>query len=69
VVATIIARQARLPAAWRTVQPEGPVPPEDFRRQQLWPMHRNWSSKLGIVLAFALAALAIGFELNQLMRI
>jgi hypothetical protein len=68
-IATIIARQARLPAAWRTVQPEGPVPPEDFRRQQLWPMDRNWSSKLGIVLAFALAALAIGFELTQLMRI
>jgi hypothetical protein len=32
-------------------------------------MDRNWSSKLGIVLAFALAALAIGFELTQLMRI
>jgi hypothetical protein len=68
-IATIIARQARLPAAWRTVQPEGPVAPEDFRRQQLWPMDRNWSSKLGIVLAFALAALAIGFALTQLMRI
>jgi len=68
-VATILARQARLPAAWRTVQPNGPVAPEDYRRQQLWPLDRNWSSKLGIVLAFALAALAIGFELTQLMRI
>lgn len=68
-IATIIARQARLPAAWKTVEPAGPVAPEDYRRQQLWPLDRNWSSKLGIVLAFALAALAIGFELSQLMRI
>ena len=56
-VATIIARQARLPAAWATVSLDGPVAPEDYRRQQLWPLDRNWSSKLGILLAFALAAL------------
>ena len=68
-VATIIARQARLPAAWRTVQPDGPVAPEDYRRQQLWPLDRNWSSKLGILLAFALAAMSIGFELSQFMRL
>ena len=68
-VATIIARQARLPSAWRTVQPVGSVEPEDYRRQQLWPLDRNWSSKLDILLAFALAAMAIGFELSQLVRI
>jgi hypothetical protein len=68
-VATIIARQARLPAAWTTVQPDGPVTPEDYRRQQLWPLDRNWSSKLGILLAFALAAISIGFELSQFMRL
>ncbi|MEO1191704.1 MAG: hypothetical protein AAFY02_08115 [Pseudomonadota bacterium] len=68
-VATILVRQARLPAAWRSLEPKGPVPAEDYRRQQLWPLDRNWSSKLGIVLAFALAALSIGFEINQLMAI
>lgn len=68
-VATIIVRQARLPAAWAQVQNDGPVMPEDYRRQQLWPLDRNWSAKLGILLAFALAALAIGFELNQLLRL
>lgn len=64
-VATIIVRQARLPAAWKTVQPQGPVAAEDFRRQQLWPLDRNWSSKLGILFAFGLAALSLGFELSQ----
>jgi len=65
-IATILVRQARLIEAWKTLQPQGPVEPEDYRRQQLWPLDRNWSSKLGIVLAFALAALSIGFEVNQL---
>lgn len=65
-VATIIVRQARLPEAWRSLQPNGPVAPEDYRRQQLWPLDRNWSSKLGILLAFALGALSIGFELSHL---
>ena len=64
-IATIIVRQARLPAAWATVEPDGPVPAEDYRRQQLWPLDQNWSSKLGILLAFALAALSLGFELSQ----
>ena len=68
-IATILARQARLPAAWKTVQTDGPVAPEDYRRQQLWPLDRNWSSKLGIVLAFAVAALSIGVELSKFMRL
>lgn len=65
-IATIIVRQARLPAAWATLEPAGPVPAEDYHRQQLWPFDRNWTSKLGIVLAFALAALSIGFEIDRL---
>ncbi len=66
-VATILARQARLPDCWRELASEGPEAAEDYRRQQLWPLDRNWSSKLGIVLAFALAALSIGFEVHYLM--
>lgn len=68
-VATVLVRQARLPAAWTTIQRDGPVTPEDYRRQQLWPLDRNWSSKLGIILAFALAAMSIGVELSQLVRL
>ena len=64
-IATVIVRQARLPRAWSLLKPEGQVDPEDFRRQQLWPLDRNWSSKLGILLAFALAALSLGMELSQ----
>ena len=67
--ATIVARQLRLPDAWSTLEPDGEVPAEDYRRQQLWPLDRNWSSKLGIVLAFALAALSIGFELGELISL
>lgn len=66
-VATILARQARLPDCWRELAAEGVDAAEDYRRQQLWPLDRNWSSKLGIVLAFALAALSIGFEVHYLM--
>ncbi len=68
-VATILARQARLPACWRALTEAGPEAAEDYRRQQLWPLDRNWSSKLGIVLAFALAALSIGFEIHNLLRV
>lgn len=67
--ATILVRQLRLPEAWSALEPDGAVPAEDYRRQQLWPLDRNWSSKLGIVLAFALAALSIGFELNELISL
>ncbi len=68
-LATIIARQTRLPVAWTMVQLDGPIAPDDYRRQQLWPLDRNWSSKLGILLAFGLAALSIGFELSQFMKL
>lgn len=68
-VLTIIVRQSRLPHTWSTIQPKGPVPPEDYRRQQLWPLDRNWTSKLGIVLAFGLAALVLGVEMSKLIRL
>ncbi len=68
-IATILVRQARLPACWRALAGEGPVAAADYRHQQLWPLDRNWSSQLGIVFAFALAALSIGFEVHQSMRV
>ncbi len=64
-ISTVIVRQAKLPRAWSLVKPSGHVDPEDFRRQQLWPLDRNWSAKLGILLAFTLAAISLGEELSQ----
>ncbi len=66
IIVTIIVRQVRLPQVWSTLEPKGPVNREDYLRQQLWPLDRNWSAKLGLVLAFALAAIALGFEISQL---
>ena len=61
-VLTIIVRQARLPELWARLEPNGDIDPEDYRRQLLWPLDRNWAAKLGIVLAFALSALALGIN-------
>ncbi len=62
-VTTIVARQTRLPAVWPTLH-SGEAG-ERYALQQLWPLDRNWSAKLGIILAFALAALLLGYELNR----
>ena len=66
---TIIVRQARLPQAWSTLQPRGSVDAEDYLRQQLWPFDRNWTTKLGIILAFSLSAFALGVELSKLIKL
>ncbi len=66
-IATIIARQARLPQVWRQVDEGDPSLQVAYRRQALWPLDRNWTSKLGILLAFALAAVSIGYQLDKLL--
>ena len=65
-VVTILARQARLPDVWATLKPEQS---DAYARQQLWPLDRNWSSKLGIILAFTLAALSLGYEISALLGV
>jgi hypothetical protein len=65
-VATVLARQARLPEVWARLQPKGPVDPSHYREQRLWPLDRNWTSKLGILLALAMAGLVIGLEIRAL---
>lgn len=62
-IITILVRQMRLPTVWATLADE---PDSLYSRQQLWPLDRNWSSKLGIILAFTLAALALGYEIQAL---
>ena len=65
-VITILARQARLPDVWATLTPDQS---DAYSRQQLWPLDRNWSSKLGIILAFTLAALSLGYEISALLGV
>ena len=65
-VGTIIARQTCLPDVWAVLDEDGR---ECYARQQLWPLDRNWSSKLGIILAFTLAALSLGYEVSSLRQV
>jgi hypothetical protein len=66
---TIIVRQARLPALWEKLKPHGPIDPEKYHHQRLWPLDQNWSSKLGIILAFAMSGLVLGIQISDLIRL
>ena len=66
-VFSILSRQARLPDVWPEVgKPDG-FATDSYGRQLLWPLDRNWSSKLGIVLAFILGAFSLGYEMTSLL--
>lgn len=58
---TIVARQQRVPAVWREVRGLGQEELDAFHAQKLWPLDRNWASKLGIVIAFFVLSLLLGF--------
>ncbi len=62
-IITILVRQLRLPKVWGEIANE---PGNLYSKQQLWPLDRNWSSKLGIILAFTLAAFSLGYEVQAL---
>ncbi len=64
-IVTVIARQTLLPEAWSRLAPNGPADPARYLDQRLWPLDRNWSSKLGILLAIIFAGLVIGMELRH----
>ena len=66
-VATIIARQQRLPDLWpriRQEQDSGLV--ELYHKQLLWPLDRNWASKLGIIVSFVMVGYLLGKNLLDL---
>ncbi|HET6519732.1 MAG TPA: hypothetical protein VFG47_07905 [Geminicoccaceae bacterium] len=69
IVATIISRQVRLPEVWERLRPRGPVDPQDYLDQRLWPLDKNWASKLGILLAAFLASLMLGIEVSKIMAL
>ncbi len=59
-VVTVVVRQLHLRRVWLDL--EG-APEEDFHsyhNQKIWPLDRNWSSKLGLVTAFVLLSYLIG---------
>lgn len=66
-LATIIARQQRQRDLWPRILAE-----EDsdrvalYHRQLLWPLDRNWASKLGIVISFVLLSYLLGRNLLSL---
>lgn len=64
-IATIFSRQVYLPAVWDRLDKGKDEDAAMHHHQQLWPLDRNWSSKLGIILAFALAALSLGSEASK----
>lgn len=68
-IATIISRQSKLPAVWERLQPHGSADPQKYLNQRLWPLDRNWASKLGIILAFAASGLVLGIEISDLIRL
>ena len=66
-LATIIARQQRQRELWPRIQAEeDPARVELYHRQLLWPLDRNWASKLGIVLSFVMLSYLLGKNLLSL---
>jgi hypothetical protein len=63
-VTTILSRQSRLPECWSAAV-EAKVF-DVYKKQRLWPLDENWSSKLGVVLAFIILSLSFGMNLASL---
>ncbi|MFC1568040.1 hypothetical protein ACFL3K_02435 [Pseudomonadota bacterium] len=68
-VANIISRQVHLPHLWEELRSKKPDDADSFHDQRLWPLDRNWASKLGIVLAFTLSSLFLGSEFFKLLKV
>lgn len=64
-LATIIARQQRQRDLWPQILAEEDTDKvELYHRQRLWPLDRNWASKLGIVISFILLSYLLGRNFN-----
>ena len=64
-ISTILARQSRLPACWDSHSPDDM---KLYLSQRLWPLDKNWSSKLGILLAFVLLSISFGINMTTLFK-
>lgn len=64
-ITTILARQNRLPECWDPNISDEYA--KRYQSQHLWPLDKNWSSKLGIVLAFVLLSISFGISMTNLL--
>lgn len=68
-VLTIVVRQWRLQDLWEEVRAYEKYKQKDeidlYHKQRVWPLDRNWASKLGIVIAFAMLSVLIGFSIAK----
>ncbi|MBU1052572.1 MAG: hypothetical protein KKC46_01945 [Proteobacteria bacterium] len=64
---TLIARQTKAMELWDTVRNEkNEENIERYHKQLLWPLDKNWASKLGIIISFILLSYLIGDILKEL---
>ncbi|VVS91457.1 hypothetical protein [Desulfoluna spongiiphila] len=64
---TIIVRQKKVMKLWAIIrQEEDRDKVEAYRKQLLWPLGRNWASKLGIIIAFSLLIFLVGDMLTEI---
>jgi len=64
---TIIARQKKVMKLWEVIrQEEDRDKVEAYHKQLLWPLDRNWASKLGIIIAFSLLIFLVGDMLTEI---
>lgn len=59
-IATIVVRQRLLRDVWHRLDVNEPTEVQLFHAQMIWPLDRNWSSKLGLIVAFGLLSYLIG---------
>jgi len=63
---TIIARQKKVMKLWAIIrQEEDRDKVEAYHKQLLWPLDKNWASKLGIIIAFSLLIFLVGDMLTE----
>ncbi|WP_139163913.1 hypothetical protein [Desulfoluna spongiiphila] len=64
---TIIVRQKKVMKLWAIIrQEEDRDKVEAYHKQLLWPLDRNWASKLGIIIAFSLLIFLVGDMLTEI---
>lgn len=63
-ILTILSRQRRLQECWNY---DSDKDVESYLKQRLWPLDKNWSSKIGILLAFTLISIVFGINLKDLL--
>jgi len=66
-IATVLSRQSRLPACWQALDQKNEADAKSYLSQRLWPLDKNWSSKLGVVLAFIILSISFGINLATLL--